>query len=146
MEESNTVASEYREIIRELAFRHKGANWEDLFYSFLEEHWKNDLLRFNILQIKNDYVDKSDDFRVRMFLFAVGLMTYGRKDVIPFVLQNMREIGKINHHSLIVLKLLPLPEELKNLDKKTEILDWVNINYEALTWDEKKEVFYLRKV
>ena len=63
-------------------------------------------------------MEKSDDFRVRMFLFAVGLMAYGRKDVIPFVLQNMREIGDINRFSFIVLKLLPLPEEIRAMSKK----------------------------
>ena len=144
----NKGALKYREMIRNEAFRYKGEDWQEKFHTYLEGVWEQLHIKFNILHTKRGFIPESNDFRFSMFFFAIGLMTYGRKDVIPFVLQSLEQIGEDNY--LISLKgvlitLLPLPEELNSLEKREEILDWLETHYEQLTWDEEKEVFYLKE-
>ena len=148
---SKQTAREHRYIIRSLfrasinSIPKTETDQEIHFYNFLNHTWEIHLFKFHHLCLKENKVptiEDYSDFRVILFLASVGLMTYGRKDVIPLVLQDIPKIARLHYSSSIVTDLLPLPSQKS---KKTEILDWLEIHYDQLTWDEEKEVFYLEE-
>ncbi len=117
----NSTASKYRETVKDLSklvFLYEGDDWPTAFQQHLNHLWEQDIIKFNILNIKSSDIKSSDDFRVGMFITAVGLMAFGRKEAIPFVLQGIPKIGTLNRLTIIILKLLPLPEHLQDLNKK----------------------------
>ena len=121
---------------------------EDTLYAFLTYSWEKFLPKFHLQCIKNHElppIDAEDTVRKNLFLFAVGLATYGQKHVISFILQEIPKQGNLYQLATILLHVLPLPQNIKTLEKKTEILEWLEIHYDQLTWDEEKEVFYLKE-
>jgi len=138
---------EFRDAVK-MAFRYSippKANGPQL-YGYLNQILEENLTKFHILHVKAlavNAIENTTDFRVSLFIAAAGLTTYGRKDVIPFVLQDIPKIGRVNYLVRIAYDLLPLPDKMTESYNKTEILDWLETHYEQLTWDEEKEVFYL---
>ena len=151
---NSTLASQYRDAVFN-ATRYainntpKKAleNENDILYAYLKHEWQQNLPKFNLLHIRKGNsvkgIQSSTDFRFILFIAAAGLMCYGHKEAIPFVLQQVPKVGNINRLVIMVIDLLPLPENLQDLNKKNEILDWLETHYDQLTWDEEKEVFYL---
>jgi len=140
---------EFRNAVK-MAFRYSvppKANAQQL-YVHLNQIWEENLSKFHILHVKAftvNAIESTTDFRVSLFITAAGLITYGRKDVIPFILQDIPQIGRVNYLVRVAYALLPLPDKITESHKKSEILDWLETHYDELTWDEEKEVFYLKE-
>ena len=150
----NSNAKGHREAVR-LASRpsiysihQEGDDVEQHLYKYIDLVWNQELPKFHINLLKEKHVSEIKDYqdsRVSIFVAACGLITFGRKDVIPFILQDIPILARLHLLATVIFDLLPLPDKLKNLQKKTEILEWLETHYDQLTWDEEKEVFYLNQ-
>lgn len=121
---------------------------EKQFYAYFQHHWEKDIFKLCLHLIKEDLLPRLDAYeglRHNLYEEAIGLASYGRKDVIPLIFQELPERPSYRRFVKMLLHILPLPEPLKDLNKKTEILDWLETHYDQLTWDEEKEVFYLKE-
>ena len=150
---NKAIIQEYRTLIGTLTRFPRGAvpDNEDVslcLYHHLNQQFETFLAKFHLHLVKsggNVAASLPTEWKLMLFTASIGLVTFGRKDVIPFILQDMAQIERLASLTSIVLKLLPLPEHLQDLNKKTEILDWLEIHYDQLTWDEEKEGFYLKE-
>lgn len=87
--------------------------------------------------------ESSASIRSTLFVVGVGLLTYGRLDVLRDVLDNIPVEGRVKRLANVVKTLLPLPERLGLVDP-SQILDWVANQKENLVWDDNSLKFVYR--
>lgn len=123
-----------------------GVSIDVYFKEHLQQEWQAKLFDYHLMLIKEKSCSSNKAMKnLELFLFitAAGLITYGKKEVIPFILQDIPKVGAINELINVVFELLPLPDDI---DTQVKVLDWLENHYEQLTWDEAQEVFYLKEV
>lgn len=139
---------EHIELIKTLirpsrSFAHQDMKLNTSFYQYLIKEWETDLPKFFISLLKEDRAGNSLQLKINIYMVAAGLVAFGRKDVIPFLFLDVSSVGRLIRLRGILRELLPLPEELKDLTNKDEILNWLEINYDKLFWDENRMVYNL---
>lgn len=118
---------------------------EDHFYNYLNESWSKDLSLFFTFLLKNEDSAHATELKTIVYITAAGLVAFGRKDVIPFLFINVSAVGEIEQLRKILLELLPLPEELRDLRRESEILSWFVEFYDELSWNDTEKVFSIKK-
>lgn len=129
-----------------------------LFYRNLVEEWcihydKNDTSLLEYLDrafqdSKRELVERKADnqqstsIRNALFVLGVGLLTYGKIDVLQDILDNIPTEGKVKRLANIINVVLPLPEELDS-SHTSQILDWVSKQKDNLVWDDTSLKFDL---
>lgn len=143
-----TPAQRYRKIAREniLVYRTPpNEPWEPHFRSYLEKEWRQESLNLCQLEATNGSRHAIANARISLFIYAVGLATYGRLDVIPFMLRNIPTFGKMSRLAWLVWELLPLPEKLRNARDWEMVAKWVEEHCDELQWDQDAEKFRLKE-
>jgi len=115
-------------------------------YDHLNKTWNENLPIYHIESLSQTLKptkQQISDAELVLFTAAAGLSTFGRKDVLFFLLFDTSNVGRIVRLRLILNKILPLPDELTDLTKSIEILEWLKEHYNELQWDESKLCFFL---
>ena len=148
MQVMSKTLEEHLELIKTLirpsrSFAQQDMKLNTSFYQYLIKEWETDLPKCFISLLKEDRAGNSLQLKINIYMVAAGLVAFGRKDVIPFLFLDVSYVGRLIRLRGILSELLPLPEELKDLTNKDEILNWLEINYDKLFWDENRMVYNL---
>jgi hypothetical protein len=111
------TAQDYRNMVKKatrfaVSSVPQGDDVDAYFKAHLQQVWNEELPKYHILSIRGKHLSsekKMNNIELFLFITAAGLITYGRKDVIPFVLQEIPKIGLVNDLAITVFDLLPLP-------------------------------------
>jgi len=139
-QEPRNDAERYRDFIRSMAWsppEHRVPYEPDEFYKWLEAAYE---------ETSND-----TKFSVSTAMFAIGLMTFGRLDMIDVAVENMAPVSSQGQVSRIppmfFVRLLPLPESLSDSREirrdKEPLRSWLRDNKSRLRWDEEQGKFIL---
>jgi hypothetical protein len=137
-------AEYFRKAVRDLSLVFdppRNEAWEPHFLLFLEQKWQEERKRLMGLENAGIPARQIDDIRLALFLFAVGLTTYGRLDVVPFMLRNVPSVGNLARLAQVAKAVLPLPENFVHSRDWGAIADWVEAHQETLEWDSEAEKF-----
>lgn len=137
----------YRNAVHEIYLELKGrkspskdSRTDQHFYDDLERAWQEAHLDF-----RNANNEQSrESARAGMFLCAVGLLTFGRLDVVDDMLDWNPGRGVIRKLLFAIEKLLPLPEDLDPKQNPAETKAWIKSKEQQLLWSEQDGIFELR--
>ena len=119
----------------------KDGPWEAAFQQYLTGQWQELQSALSDAMASNATPRVIQDLRISLYVFAVGLVTYGRIDVIPFLIQNIPAIGKLPQGARVVLELLPIPASVHQQGGWEAVAQWVEANAASLRWDSEQERF-----
>jgi hypothetical protein len=119
--------------------------WEPYFRLYLEDIWQRESKNLRELEAADGSHKAIADTRISLFIFAVGLVTYGCLEVIPFMLRNIPQAGKLPRLARVALELLPVPEEVMSARDWELVAKWVEEHYDELEWDEEAEKFVFKR-
>jgi len=84
----------------------------------------------------------SQHARDRLFLFAVGLFTFGHVEVAEDIVLNIpRGTARVRRLSLVLMVLLPLPSNLHPLANPKTLANWLRENSPCFVWDQSSLVY-----
>jgi len=146
MTSSSNSAPLYREAVRQTFIGYKPEpDTEEYFRTFLEQRYtlvKSDLAHRPEEKVSSHYVNSD---RLALFIIAVGLLTYGRLDVLSDILDNVPPSDLPLYRLLGVFRaVLPLPATLSIRTHLDGIRDWVAEHEGYLEWDSETTKFTLR--
>lgn len=144
----STPAKFYRATIRSLCLLFvplQNEAWKPYFRSYLEENWQKESENLGRLEANNGSSQTIVETRISLFIFAVGLVTYGRLDVIRFMLRHIPQVGKLSRMTKVVLDVLPLPERVVTQRDWEVVANWVEEHYDELEWEAETEKFVFKE-
>lgn len=109
----------------------------------MADQWQENLAALDSAVATNAAANTIRDLRTSLYVFAVGLITYGRLDVVPFLFAHIPQIGKLPQGARIVLELLPVPPDLYQQGGWEAVAQWVEARAHLLRWDSAQEQFVL---
>ncbi|HEU4321864.1 MAG TPA: hypothetical protein VFS21_01830 [Roseiflexaceae bacterium] len=121
----------------------KDAPWEPAFQQYLADQWQENQAALDNAVATNATAGTIRDLRTSLYVFAVGLVTFGRLDVVPFLLAHIPQIGKLPQGARVVLELLPVPSDLYQQGGWEAVGQWVKAHTPLLRWDSEQERFVL---
>jgi hypothetical protein len=146
--EERHPASFFREAVRQLCARYEAPQNRDAesqyeaFRVFLEQSYQTAIQRYEQSIANNDTEGRIRANQLGRFMLAVGLLTYGRVDVVEDILDNMplpeATIGRL---AWVLKGLMPMPEDLDPLKDIEAVRKWVLENKSRLKWDERSEKY-----
>jgi hypothetical protein len=91
--------------------------------------------------------DRSEGhFNYALLITAGVLLTYGRLDVIDHILDNLPQPNSLSRFRVIaavVKDLLPLPQDLKPIENRELVRQWIRDHEDRLVWDDDQGRFLL---
>ena len=134
------MARVFRDMVRDL-FRHapKAVQQDDAaLLAFLDEEYRR-------CRMKVDQDPSDETERVGLFLFASGLLAFGRleADIVEAILSRPTLKGSIDRLAGTVPVLLPLPEDADPLRDPAAVLQWLDDNRHRLAFSEELGRFVL---
>lgn len=126
----------YRNAIRDTLWQYDGTPLEELFLRGYKQ------AKTRLTEAVSDNVKEGS--RNGIYMWSVGLLTYGHLDVIPDILDNIPpRSAKVSRLANVVKVVLPIFELDKPADAD-EIAAWVEQNKDQLVWDKDELVFKLQ--
>lgn len=146
METKVQAARFYRNMVRQICEMYAPIPAIDdnaRFFRYLEQRYDNAKRRIQNLLDKHAEVSEIDLERHALFVFAAGLLTYGRVDVVDDILAHIPPSGHVRRLAWTVSTLMPMPTELDPLDNLDDATAWIQENRTRLNWNVKEEKFTL---
>jgi hypothetical protein len=151
MSEELNLAEKYRKMVHagstfyDRYDRPLGRETEELasFRIALEQAYMRgkEYLRLSVSQEDEESI-ASD--RSGLLLIGVGLLTYGRLDVVEDILNGIPTAPQNMRHLAGSIKdLLPLPRTLDPFENPEEVKNWVQLHEARLRWSEESGKFLL---
>lgn len=133
----------YRDIVQELCvhFNPGESGSEDEFYSYLDACYKADSQALAAAGIDSEAPRSVSDVKNGVFVFAVGLFTFGRLDVVEDIIKRMPSSGQVRGLEYVINVLLPLPDNLDPIMQPDTFHRWLTRNAERLIWNKNKGLF-----
>lgn len=113
---------------------------EDAFRDFLDAAYRDGVHQFTERQAE---ADASGDLGV--LLPAIGLLTYGRLDVVPNILRHSQVPSHARAFLALLRTMLPWPEGMDPIGERDAALQWLQAHRAQLRFDAESGSFTLEK-
>ena len=148
MAKPNELAKLYRDFARAVCvpYRDPPNSDRDLaFRTYLEQHYSNAKKELSRLVARGAPSSEVQSVRLALFVFAAGLLPYGRLDVAEDIVMGTPE-GRANMRGLAwsIKALMPLPPELDPFKNPVGTLKWLQDNRDNLTWDDTLQSYVFK--
>lgn len=140
MSSTLSPAQRYRKYVREFFMLYVPPPHEPYdahFHLYLQQMWR----QMSQQLVTNGHPNAAASTRVGRYVIAVGLVTYGQLEFIPFMLRNIPIVGKMSRLAWVAFELLPLPEEVRSARDWEIVAKWVEEHVDQLEWDTEGEKF-----
>ena len=123
----------YKQAVRGVCFRYRpvSKDTDQDFYQYLERNYRECL---------DDLNNATDDVAVTgtkdgVFVFAAGLLAYGRSETVFDILNNIPSSGEVRRLASVVTALMPIPESLDVFNDTVKVVEWLEQNLARLSWN-----------
>jgi len=137
----------YRTAVRQLCRQYTptpGKDPDEDLLDYLQSNYEEAKTRLEPLTADNRRDPDNMARRGARFVFAAGLLAYGRLDVAEDLLDCLPSSGGIRKLALALKALLPLPEELHPLRDPEGVWLWLRRHRDRLQWSEEVGVYEMR--
>lgn len=135
----------YRDIVRELCINFSSnendIESDDEFYTYLDSSYRADKQALQEAGYVVGSPKSVSGVTNGMFVFAVGLFTYGRLDVVEDIVKRIPKTGNVRRLEFVINVLLPIPDNLEPMDDPGEFHRWLQENQQKLVWNKNKGLF-----
>jgi len=123
----------YKQAVRDTCFRYRpiGEDTDQAFRQYLEHNYQQSLD-----QLKNATdSDEAAMHKSAVFVFAAGLLAYGRSDTVFDILKNLPTTGHVSRLASVVTALMPIPGTLSVFDDTDKVIEWLEKNLARVAWN-----------
>jgi hypothetical protein len=135
----------YRDIVRELCINSNTQNSnldsDTEFYHYLERCYNADKKALDDAGIKKGSPKSVSGITNGLFVFAVGLFTFGRLDVAEDIVHRAPKTGALRRLELVLDVLLPLPNNLEPMYDPAGFQRWLAKHRNNLRWNSKSGLY-----
>lgn len=118
-----------------------GVEPDEDFLDYLRSGYAAETARLESLTAADPTAGESLAIKNGLFVFAAGLLAFGRIDVAEDLLDYLPSSGGIRKLALVLQALLPLPDDLHPWHDPEAIRIWLREHKDRLRWDEAQGLY-----